>query len=81
MLVFYYVDENSSTATLAAKRSAGVAPEVNVKNSLGVDDKGCRQGNHPGFETYAKVTKIPKRVSVTPQKGLMSSKQIIFLKS
>ena len=43
--------------------------------------KDAGKGIHPGFETYAKVTKIPKRVSVTPQKGLMSSKQIIFLKS
>ena len=40
--------------------------------------KDAGKGIHPGFETYAKVTKIPKRVSVTPQKGLMSSKQIIF---
>ena len=31
MLVCKYVDENSSAAMLAAKRSAGVIPEVNLR--------------------------------------------------
>ena len=34
MLVHKYVDRNGSAAMLTAKRSAGVTPEVNLRNML-----------------------------------------------
>ena len=44
---------------LAAKRSPGVAPEVNLGNPLHTGHKTPKQGIHPGFETqdrrYQKV--------------------------
>ena len=57
--------ENGSAAMLAAKRLAGVAPEA----------------AHSGFETQRRRHKKSKTgVSVTPQKGLMSSKKFILKK-
>ena len=35
---------------LAAKRSAGVALEVNLRNPLHAGDKPCKQGIRRGFE-------------------------------
>ena len=40
-------DRNGSVAILAAKRSAGVAPEVNLRNPLRVGDEARKQGNLP----------------------------------
>ena len=39
MLVCNYVDENGSAAMLAAKRSAGVKPEVNLRILLCTGDE------------------------------------------
>ena len=47
MLVRKYVDEIGSAAMLAAKRSAGVTPEVNAKISLCAGDEAHKQGNPP----------------------------------
>ena len=49
---------------LVAKRSAGVAPEVNMRNPWHEGDEACKQGIHPDFET--RKSKIG--VSVAPQK-------------
>ena len=38
MLVHKYVDKNGSAAMLAAKRSAGLAPEVNLRSPLHAGD-------------------------------------------
>ena len=55
---------------LAAKRSAGVAPEVNLGNSVHTGDKAGKQGIHPGFETQGRGHQKSKSgVSVAPQKG------------
>ena len=60
---------------LAAKRSAGVTPEVNLRNPLCIGEEAHKRGIHPGFETQGRRhQKYKTRVSVTPQKGLMSSK-------
>ena len=60
---------------LAAKRSAGVAPEMNLRNSLHAGDKARKRGIHPGFETQGRrYQKSKTGVSVAPQKGLVSSK-------
>ena len=38
---------------IAVKRSAGVAPDVNIRNHLRVGEEACKRGIHnPGFETY-----------------------------
>ena len=54
---------NGSSALLAAKRSAGVAPEVNLLYT-------------PGFETRLDATWSPKTgVPAAPREGLMSFKK------
>ena len=62
---------------LATKRSAGVAPEVNLRNPLHADDEARKRRIHPGFETQGNVPRSPKReISVSgPTKGLMSSQK------
>ena len=46
---------------LAAKRSAGVAPEVNLRNPLHAGDPAHKgEGVHPGFETQSKHPKKSK---------------------
>ena len=47
MLVYKYVDRNDLGAILATKRSAGFAPEVNLRNLLLTGDEACKQGNPP----------------------------------
>ena len=42
--------QNGSVAMLATKRSAGVAPEVNLRNPLHAGDKAHKEGNYPDFE-------------------------------
>ena len=51
MLAGKYVDENSSAAIVGAKRSAGVAPEANLRILLCAFNKACKKGIHSGFET------------------------------
>ena len=46
-----YLDQKGSAALLTTKRSAGVAPEVNLRNPLHEGKKQHKQGIHPGFET------------------------------
>ena len=56
-------------------QSAGVVPEVNLRNSWHAGKKACKQGIHPGFETQGRRHQKSKTgVSVAPRKGLMSSK-------
>ena len=74
MLVCKYMDENGSAAMLAAKRSAGVTPEVNLKILFTQAMKHACEGSHPGFETQGRHHQKSKTgISVAPQKGLMSS--------
>ena len=67
------MDRNGSTIKLATKRSAGVAPEVYLRNLLDADDEAYKQGNLP-LKPRADVTKTG--ISGATQKELMSS---IFL--
>ena len=64
------MDRNSSAAMLAAKRSAGVAVEVNMSQQA---MKHASEGIHPGFKTHGRHHQ--KGVSVTPQKILKSLKK------
>ena len=75
-----YVDQkgNGSAAMLAAKSSAGVTLEVNLRNPLYAGNEAYKRGIHPGFETQGRRHwKYKTGVSVAPQKGLKSFK---FLK-
>ena len=45
MILRKYVDQNSLAAMLAAKRSAAVTPEVNLKNPLYAGHKACTRGD------------------------------------
>ena len=47
---------------LVAKRSAGVAPEVNLRNPLHAGEKARKRGIRPSFET------LPEVQSMAPQK-------------
>ena len=60
---------------LAAKRVAGVTPEVNLRNPLCAGKKAHKQGIQPGFETQGRCHQKSKiGISVAPQTGLLSSK-------
>ena len=71
-----YVEENGSAAMLAAKRSAGVTPEVNLRECVtSMPLPSANEAGHSGFETQRRCyQKSKKGVSVFPQKGLVSSK-------
>ena len=61
LYMYKYVDQNSSATILATKRSVGVAPEVNLRNSLFTGDEACKQGIHPGFEPYHQTSPVQNR--------------------
>ena len=59
---------------LAAKRSAGVAPEVNLRNPLHADNEAAHKWeNHPSFETQGRCYQKFKNKGIQ-EKGLMSFK-------
>ena len=49
-----YVDQKGLAAMLTSIQSAGVAREVNLRNSLHIGDKAHKWGIHPGFETQGR---------------------------
>ena len=66
--------QSSTAAMLAINKSAGVAPEVKLRNPLHADDKSCKQGILCGFEPQGRHHQKSKTgISAAPQKGLMSS--------
>ena len=71
---------DGSAAMLAAKRSAGVEPEVNLRECVThMPPLNANKAAHSGFETQRRHHQKSKTgVSVAPQKGLMSSKIIKF---
>ena len=64
-----------SAAMLAAKRSAGVAPDVNLREHISCAPlPTANKAAHSGFETQSRCHQKSKwGVSVAPQKELMSS--------
>ena len=63
---------------LTIKRSAGVTPEVNLRNPLHAGDKAGKLGIHHSFQTRGRrYQKSKAGVLVATQKELMPS---IFLK-
>ena len=58
-------------------QSAGVTPEVNLRNLLCAVKEARKLGIHPGFETQGRHHQKSKTgVSVASQKGLMSPKML-----
>ena len=64
---------------LATKRSAGVTPEVKLREHVThMPPYSSNKAAHSGFETQRRHHQKSKtRVSVAPQKGLMSSKNFL----
>ena len=71
-----YVEQIGSAVMLAAKRSEGVAPEVNLREgATHTPLPSMNKAAHSGFETQSRCHQKSKtRVSVAPQEGLTSSK-------
>ena len=42
---------NGSATMLTTRRSAGIIPEVNLRNLLHIGDQACKQEIQPGFNT------------------------------
>ena len=70
LYLYKYVDQNSSVTILATKRSAGVAPEVNLRNSLFTGDEACKQGIHPVFKPYHQTSPVQKKSISGPTKRI-----------
>ena len=70
-----YVEQNGLDARLAARRLAGVTPDVSIReNVICMPPPSANKVAHSGFETQKRLHKKSKTgVSVAPQKGLMSS--------
>ena len=77
-----YVDQKGLAAMLTSMQSAGVAPEVNLRNHCAQARKNISEGIHPGFETQARRhQKSETGLSVAPQKGLVSYKKKVCVKT
>ena len=50
-----YVDQKGSAVMSTIKKSAGVDPEVNLRNPLHAGDEACKQEIHPGFDTQGRL--------------------------
>ena len=72
------VDQKGSAAMLATKKSVGVTPEMNLRKPLHAQViKHANKGPTLTLKPRADINKSPKTgVSVAPQKGLMSSKNL-----
>ena len=69
-----YADQKVLTAMLASIQSTGVAPQVNLSNSMQTR-KHVSEKSTLDLKPRTDITRSPKQgVSVTPQKGLMSFK-------
>ena len=68
MLAHRYVEENGLAAMLATKWSAGVAPEVNLRECVtGMPPLNTNKAAHSGFETERRHHQNSKTgVSVSP---------------
>ena len=62
LYVCKYVDWNGFGAMLATKRSAGVTPEVNLRNPLHVGDEACKQVDRPWlWKTWQMLPEVQSR--------------------
>ena len=72
----FLAEENGSPGMLAAKRWAGVAPDMNLRERVtDMLPPSVNKAVHSGFETQRRCHQNSKTLeSVVPQKGFMSSK-------
>ena len=74
-----YVDQNGLAAMLATKRSAGVTPEINLKNPLHTGNETHKWGIHPGCrqkcKTGVSVFKKTKKKLIFPDNSTKMSDQ------
>ena len=75
-----YVDRKGSAAMLTSIQSAGVAPEVNLRNSLHTGDDARKQGIHPDFETQGRHRQKSKTGYQWPHEKDLCPPKIVFLK-
>ena len=72
---------------LVIKRSVGVAPEVNLRNSLCAGNKAGKQEVHSGFETQTRLHQrfktglyvAPQKDSCPPRKNRLFRKDHIVI--
>ena len=75
------MDQKGSAAMLAIKMSAGVAPEVNLRNPFHTVETTLKQGIYHGFETWDRCHQKSKTgLAVTPQKKNWCPAKSIFVK-
>ena len=77
MFVRKHIDQKGSAAMLNSARSAGVAPEVNLKNALYAGNKAFKWGVLLGFDTqglFQQKSKTQILVSVAHKKNLCPPK-------
>ena len=71
-----YVEENGSAAMLATKMSAGVAPEVNLRERVYMLLPSVNKAAHSGCDTHRRChQKSRTGASVAPQKDLCIPKK------
>ena len=82
MPLYSYVEEIGLAAMLPTKRLAGIAPEMNLKECVKhMTLPNMNKAVHSDFETQRRhLQKSKTGVSVSPQKGLMST-NFFFKKS
>ena len=61
---------------LATKRSAGVTPEVNLRNPFHADKKHASKGYTLALKPGQMSPEVQNRVAVAPQKGLLPKKNL-----
>ena len=78
-----YIEEIGLAAMLATKRSAGVTPEVNLKEFVThMPLPSANKAAHSGFKTQRRChQKSKSRVSMASQKGFLPFKHYFFKKN
>ena len=80
LYVYEYMDKKRFSCN-PGQRSAGVTPQVNLRNPLHAGAEVCKQGIDPGFETQGKCQERSKnRVTSGPTRRTYVL-QIILLKN
>ena len=54
LYVYIDMDGNGSAAMLPVKKSAEIAPKVNLRDPLHIGEEACKQGIHPSFENQGR---------------------------
>ena len=78
MLIYKYVDENGLAAILATKKSAGVAPKMNLRECTShTPPPNANKAAHSGFEIQRRYHQKSKNAGICgPTKGYVSNKNL-----